>query len=586
MIIRTLFLIFTSALIPINHPSEVNKFDQLLEDFYQDGLELNPFVASVFNSDTRNPEGFEITISDDYRAEFESYYKKYETALSKFNREDLTSEQKTSFDILIWECKINIESNNYPDHLTPINQFWCLPFTVNQQAGGTGAIPFKTIEDYENWLKRLDQFILWCDLAISRMKEGIEANYVLPKVLTEKMIPQYTALASGLAKDHFFFGPIKNLPEDLSPESKERISDLYEKMIAEKIIPAFSRLLNFLQDEYLLNARDSHGLSDLPGGAAYYNYLIKVQTTSEFTADEIHDIGLSEVARIRGNMKEIMKQVEFDGTLLDFFEHVKNNPKLMPFDSPDQVLRNFEAIHTRIQPRLKELFDIDINIPFEIKRVPKYLEATASPYYTPGAADGSRPGTFFVPVPEATKYNTYTDESLFLHEAIPGHHFQTSVAVEMPNSPEFRKYLWYGAYGEGWGLYSESLGKELGLFQDPYQEFGMLSLEMHRAIRLVVDTGIHAKKWTREQAIEYSLQNEALSLQVITSEVERYMAWPAQALSYKIGQLKIQKLRLQAEEELGSKFDPKEFHNQVLGSGAVPLTILEERIDSYIKSNK
>lgn len=586
MTTKFLFIAILSFALPTSHLMEVNKFDLLLEEFYQEGLELNPFIATVFNSDNRNADQFEITISDNYRDKFVKYYQKYQAALSKFNRENLTVEQKVSFDILDWECKVNLESVKFSDYLTPINQFWSLPFTVNQQASGGGNVPFNTTHDYENWLKRLDQFVLWVDLAISRMEEGIEVNYVLPKVLVEKMIPQYTSLAKGLAKDHLFYGPIKNMPENFSPDSRTHLSNLYEEMITEEIIPAYNRLLIFLQNEYLPKSRETHGLSDIPGGAEYYKHLIKVQTTSEFTPDEIHEIGLNEVARIRKKMMEIIEQIGFTGTLLDFFDHVKNNPKLMPFDTPEQVLKNFESIHARMLPRVNEIFDIEINIPFEIRRVPKYLEASASAYYTSGEVDGSSPGIFFVPVPDVTKYNTYSDESLFLHEAIPGHHFQVSVALEMSNSPEFRKYLWYGAYGEGWGLYAESLGKELGLFQDPYQEFGMLSLEMHRAIRLVVDTGIHAKRWTREKAIEYSLQNEAWPREIITSEVERYMAIPAQALSYKIGQLKIRELRLKAETQLGNKFDLKEFHNQVLGSGAVPLTILEEKINAYIKNKK
>jgi len=395
MTIKFLFITILSFTLPTSHQIEVNKFDQLLEEFYQEGLELNPFIATVFNSDNRNADQFEITISDDFRDKFVRYYQKYQSALLKFNREDLTAEQKMSFDILDWECKINLESTKFSEHLTPINQFWCLPFTVNQQANGAGAVPFKTVADYENWLKRLDQFVLWIDLAISRMEEGIEVNYVLPKVLVEKMIPQYTSLAKGLAKEHLFYGSIKNMPKNFSLENRTYLSDLYQTMISEEIIPAYNRLLIFLQNVYMPNSRESHGLSDLPGGAEYYKYLIKVQTTTE-----------------------IMRQVNFSGTLIDFFNHVKTNPKLMPFDTPEEVLKNFESIHSTIQPHLNELFDIDINIPFEIRRVPAYLEASASASYSPGAVDGSRPGIFFVPVPDATKYNTYSDEALFLHEAI------------------------------------------------------------------------------------------------------------------------------------------------------------------------
>lgn len=586
MITRILLLAVMSTVLPLNHQHQSNRFDEVLEEFYQDGLELNPFAAAVFNSYTKYTDQFENTISEEYRKRYVDYYKKYQQALSKFNREALTPEQQVSFDVLTWECEINIASASYPDYLTPLNQFWCLPFMVNQQAAGTGAIPFKTVEDYEDWLKRLDGFAQWIELAIRRMQEGIAQKYVLPKALVEKMIPQYSSLAAGDAQKHLFYGPIKNMPESFSSQDKERLTGLYKSAISGKIIPVFSKLLNFLKEEYLPNSRSTHGLSDLLGGPEYYNYLIKVQTTSDLTADEIHEIGLAEVSRIRAQMTQIMGRVGFDGTLLQFFDHVKDHEQLMPFETPEEVLENFKSIHARMQPYVKELFDVNVQIPFEIRRVPKYLEASASPYYNAGSADGSRPGIFYIPIPDATQYNVYSDESLFLHEAIPGHHFQASVALEMTGAPEFRKYLWYGAYGEGWGLYAESLGKELGMYKDPYQEFGMLSLEMHRAIRLVVDTGIHARKWTREEAIEYSLQNEALSEAVITSEIERYMAWPAQALSYKVGQLKIQELRTLAESELGTKFDPKQFHNQILGLGAVPLQVLENSIKAYIDRSK
>ena len=582
MLVRFLFLTILSVALPSNQYDQGKEFDQLLEKFYQEGLQLNPLAATVFNSDNRYADQFEITISDEYRQNFRAYYQKCAEALNGFNKKDLNSDQKISYEILRWECQVSLEGLKYPDYLTPINQFWSLPFMVNQQASGTGAVPFKTLEDYNNWLKRMEGFTAWIDLAIERMREGIEKKYVLPRILVEKMIPQYTALSAGAVKDHLYYGPIRNLPEDFSESEKTQITEAYEQTIQNKIIPAFARLQKFLQETYLAKARGSYGLSDLPNGLDYYNYLIKVQTTTSLTADEIHKIGLSEVKRIRTKMMTIKDQVGFEGTLLEFFDYVKNKDELMPFKTPEEVLKNFEAIHQKMEPQLKEQFNVDIKIPFEIGKVPAYLEASASPYYVPGAQDGSRPGIFYVPIPDASKYNTYSDESLFLHEAIPGHHFQASVAVENTNTPKFRKYLWYGAYGEGWGLYAESLGKELGLFQDPYQEFGMLGLEMHRAIRLVVDTGIHAKGWTREEAIDYSLDNEAFSKEIVTSEVERYMAWPAQALSYKIGQLKIQELRLIAEKKLGKRFNIQEFHNVILNTGAAPLKILEENIKNWV----
>ncbi len=578
------YLVLT-ILIPLTAFSQQQDFNKLLEDFHEEGLQLSPFAATLNTGDSRNNDKFELDISDEYRNDFVSYYQKYKTALEGIKRSELSADQQVSYDILLWECDINIDGAKYPTHLMPLNQLWCLPIIVGQQASGQGAVPFKTVEDYDNWLKRLDSFVLWIELAIERMKEGIQSGHTLPKALTEKVMPQYTSLAKGKPTDHLYYSPAKNIPEAFEKVEKRKIEKAYSAKVENDLIPAFKRLSDFLLNEYLPNSRTSHGISATPNGLEYYNYLIKVQTTTTLKADEIHAVGLSEVARIRGEMMKVKNQVGFKGSLIEFFNHVRNNPDLMPFKKPEEVLNNFTEIYQKIKPRVEELFDLEINIPFEIKRVEAFREASASVHYVPGAADASRPGIFYVPIPDATKYNTFSDESLFLHEAIPGHHFQASVALENTEVPTFRKFVWYGAHGEGWGLYCESLGKELGLFSDPYQYFGMLSMEMHRAIRLVVDTGIHTKGWTREKAIKYSLENEAVAEATIISEVERYMAWPAQALSYKVGQLKIQELRTKAEKQLGNRFDIKGFHTTIIESGGLPLKILEEKINSWIERN-
>ena len=285
-------------------------------------------------------------------------------------------------------------------------------------------------------------------------------------------------------------------------------------------------------------------------------------------------------------MEKVKTQVGYKGDLKSFFDYVRNNKDLMPFSTPEEVIANFNAIHERMKPQLERLFDLKPKTPFEVRRTEAFREKSASAEYNSGSLDGTRPGIFYTPIPDAKTYNVYSDESLFLHEAIPGHHYQISLTQESTELPDFRKTLWYSGYGEGWALYCESLGKELGLYTDPYQYFGMLGAEMHRAIRLVVDTGIHSKGWTREQAIQYSLDHEAESEEGIISEIERYMANSGQALSYKIGQLKIQELRAKAEQALGDKFDIRQFHNQVLETGCVPLAILEDKIDGWIASKQ
>ena len=337
---------------------------------------------------------------------------------------------------------------------------------------------------------------------------------------------------------------------------------------------------------YLEQGRATSGVSDLPNGDDYYSHQIKKFTTTNMTADEIHELGLKEVARILSEMEAVKKEVGYEGDIISFFDFVRTNKDLMPFKTPEKVIHNFNEIHDKMKPQIDKLFDLQPTTAFEVRRTEAFREASASAEYNPGSLDGSRPGIFYTPIPDATKYNVFSDEALFLHEAIPGHHFQISLQQENKELPSFRKTLWYSAYGEGWALYCESLGKELGLYTDPYQYFGMLSMEMHRAIRLVVDTGIHTKGWSREQAIKYSLKNEAESEASITSEIERYMAMPGQALSYKIGQLKLLELRAKAEKELGDKFDVAQFHNQVLESGCMPLALLETKIDNWIASIK
>jgi uncharacterized protein (DUF885 family) len=339
-------------------------------------------------------------------------------------------------------------------------------------------------------------------------------------------------------------------------------------------------------DEYLEAGRNSNGFDAYSFGKDYYKYAIRRYTTTEMTAEEIHQLGLSEVARLRSEMEHIKKQVGFNGDLNDFFDHVRTRNSLMPFDDAQQVIDNFNAIHDKMKAKVDALFSLQPKTAFEVRRVEAFREKSASAHYNPGSLDGTRPGVFYVPIPNVKEYNIFSDEDLFLHEAIPGHHFQISLQQENTDLPDFRKTLWYSSYGEGWALYCESLGQELGLYDNPYQYFGMLSAEMHRAIRLVVDTGIHTKGWTREQAIAYSLANEAEPEYAITSEIERYMANPGQALSYKIGQLKILELRDMAEKALGDRFDIKAFHRVILESGCIPLALLENKVNLWVNNEK
>ncbi|MBA6316193.1 DUF885 domain-containing protein [Cellulophaga baltica] len=561
------------------------EFDSLLENYFEESLKLYPLNATS-QGDVRYNDILPNFLSDEFIASENKFYSDYKQKLAEVNEELLTSSQQMSKDILLWECDRNLERLGFREELLPINQMWTMQLMMGQLASGASSQPFKTVADYDNWLKRLDAYTTWLASAKVRMEEGMKTGHVLPKSLVLKVTPQLKDMTERDLEKHLFFSPIKNIPESFSDIDTGRLTEAYSAMISEKIIPAYQDLYDFMNTEYMAAARTTSGIEGIPNGKEYYDYSIKLYTTTDMTADEIHQLGLSEVARISSEMEKIKKEVGFEGDLKAFFDFVRSKKELMPFTSPEQVIENFKVIHEKMKPQVDKLFGKQPKTPFEVRRTEAFREASASAEYNPGSIDGTRPGIFYTPIPDVTKYNMYSDEDLFLHEAIPGHHFQISLTQENKELPKFRKTLWYSAYGEGWALYTESLGKELGLYTDPYQYFGMLGAEMHRAIRLVVDTGLHSKGWTREEAIEYSLANEAESEAGITSEIERYMANPGQALSYKIGQLKIIELRTKAEKELGDKFDIKEFHNQVLETGCVPLALLENKINSWISNSK
>lgn len=563
-----------------------SNFNKMLDNYYEEGLMLNPLNAT-FSGDNRFNNNFPNFLSDEYGAELKNYYTNYKNEASKFENSTLTETEKMSKDVLLWECNINLETLTFKNSLYfPIDQMWTVNLVMGQLASGKSAQPFKTVEDYRNWLERVDGFVIWLNSAENRMKEGLAENYVLPKSLIVKIIPQLKAMTEPNLEKNLFYSPINNFPDNFSEEEKKSLTEAYSQMVSEKIIPAYQSLYNFMSGDYLDKGRNTTGIADTPNGEAYYKHQIKLYTTTEMTADEIHNLGLSEVARISAEMEKVKQQIGFKGDLKDFFNSVRSNKQLMPYNDPQQIIDHFDTIYETMKPQLEALFDTKPKTLFEVKQTEKFRESSASAQYNPGSLDGTRPGVFYVPIPNASEYNIYSDESLFLHEAIPGHHYQISLTQENDELPMFRKTLFYSGYGEGWALYSESLGKELGLYTDPYQYFGMLGAEMHRAVRLVVDTGMHSKGWTREEAIKYCLENEAEPEAGIISEIERYMANPGQALAYKIGQLKILNLRHKAENALGENFDIGEFHNQVLETGCIPLKLLETKMNKWIDAQK
>jgi uncharacterized protein (DUF885 family) len=575
--------------------SKAELIDNVFEEYYKFKDRINPIEATKGGNYEYN-DYIANYISDDYQKDLKEQYTYFLNILSNIDQTQLSETDLLSMKVMKWDCEVKLEGlnnaivtmaspiYNLPSfELMPLFQIQSLHLYVAQLAAGGSVQPFKTVEDYDNWLNRVDDYFAFLDTCIEKMKKGMSKGIVAPKVLTEKMIPQMDEFITKNVQEHLFYKPILSMSDDINQDERNRIATDYSNMIANKLKPKYTQLQQFLVNEYLPACRETDGIGALSNGPETYNYLIKLHTTTNMIADEIHELGKSEVARILVEMETAKNKMGFDGDINAFFEFVRNSPKQMPFTEPQQVIDNFTEIKSRINNRFNEVFDLKPKADFVVRRTEAFREASASAEYTPGTKDASRPGIFYVPIPDVKKYNKYAAEALFLHEAIPGHHYQLSLQQENTELPEFLHPESLGVFVEGWALYAESLGSELGLYEDPIQYFGMLSMEMHRAIRLVVDTGLHSKGWTREQAIQYSLDNEAESEESVIAEIERYMATPGQALSYKIGQLKIRELRTKAENKLGDKFRLPEFHNQVLNSGSLPLVLLEEKIDNWIK---
>ncbi|HCN84649.1 MAG TPA: DUF885 domain-containing protein, partial [Sphingobacteriaceae bacterium] len=451
-------------------------FANLLQKYYNDKMQLFPLEATA-NGDNQYNNLLPADFTDSYRGQLKFFYARYQTDLQAFDREKLNENDKTSYDIFSYELKMGIEGisqhhlgstvlsdNSY----MPFDQFNGVTLTLGQMGGGTGLQPFKTVKDYENWIQRATAFSAWADSAIVYFRKGIADNYTLPKTLVVKMIPQLQAMISNDAKSSLFYGPVKLMPATFSEADKKRLTTAYVDLINKEIVPSYKKLAVFLQTEYLPKARTTTGINALPGGDKYYAYLVKYWTTTSKTPDEIYKTGLDEVKRIAGEMEKVKVQVHFNGDMKAFFTFMKTDKQFMPYKTPEEVLNAFRSIYARIQPKLKDMYGRVPKSKFEIRQTEAFRAASASAEYYPGLADGSRPGIFYIPILDAKTFNTTSGmESLFLHEAIPGHHYQISLQMENEKLPDFRKYIWYGAYGEGYALYCESMGKELGLYTDP-----------------------------------------------------------------------------------------------------------------------
>jgi uncharacterized protein (DUF885 family) len=565
--------------------AKVKQLDAMYAEYWEENLKLNPITAT-FMGDPRYNDQLPNFLSAESRAKQEEFDKRWLAKAQAIGPDGLEGQARLSYDIFVRDRTLSLESTQFPGWMQPIEQFNNLAGFAAQLGSGTMAQPFATVKDYDNWLARGKVLPAILDQAVANMREGMAKGVVQPRPLMEKVIPQLDALINADPEKTLFWGPVGKMPESFSAADKARITAAYRAMIADGLMPAYVRLRDFIRDEYLPKTRDTVSLSALPDGKAWYAFNVKTQTTTDLTPAAIHDIGLAEVARIHGEMRKVMEQVGFKGTLQEFFKFVSSDKQFQFKDEAD-LLAQYNSLRTRVDAKIPELFSLTPKAPFEIRPIePFRAESAAGGQYFPPSQDGSRPGIFYVNTFNLPTRMNWEMESLYLHEAVPGHHFQIALQQELPELPAFRRFGGETAFAEGWGLYAESLGKDLGIYTDPYQYFGRLQNELWRAIRLVVDTGLHDKGWTRDQVIKYMLENSAASEGESTAEAERYIAIPGQALAYKIGELKILELRDRARAALGDKYDPREFHAEVLRDGSVPLSVLEAKIDRWIASKK
>lgn len=553
----------------------------LLDTYFEQSLQLSP-VSATLVGDNRYNDQLPAEFTDSHRAKMKSLLQGTLDKLHAIDRNGLNEQDRISYDFLDTYATLQLRELDYPFNLIPTDQMWGQHLLLGQFASGGSAQPFKTVQDYDNWLRRIDAMEAWTDSAIVYFRKGISQGITLPRPLVQKLIPQFEALAVSDPKQHLYYGPVKTLPESFSAEEKVRLTAAYTAAITGKVVPMNSRMAAFLKNEYLPKARTTSGYGAMPQGDAYYKLRVEMATTTSKTPEEIYNIGLQEVARIRGEMEALKHSVGYKGSLKEFFQHLNTDPAFKPFKTPEAVLAAFRQIHDKIKPRLKEQFGTEPKTPFEIRQTEAFRAASASAEYN-ASPDNIKPGVFYIPILDATQFTVHSGmESLFLHEAIPGHHYQISLQRENKALPKLRQYdPFSNAYVEGWALYCESLGKDLGLYTDPYQRMGALGDEMHRAIRLVVDVGLHTKGMSREEAIRYMMDNEPISEQGATAEIERYMSGPGQALGYKIGQLKIRELRTKYAQQLGSRFRVADFHTEVLKDGSMPLSTLEAKLDRW-----
>jgi uncharacterized protein (DUF885 family) len=565
--------------------ARVNTLNRILDEYFETSLKLNPLFASSIG-DHRYDAELPVTLSDDHRAKETAAITEALNQIHRLGCKDLP--ESDLYNCLTFETELRNELDLLTvdlDYLMSFNQFSSFFLDFAEIASGSSYVTFDTEADYRNFLARMKKMPAMLAETESKMKEGLNRHIVIPRALAVKAIKQLKNILPAKQEESVFYKPVAHFPVSIPEGVKKDLTLEYVKTIGDTIYPAYTRLLQFVEKTYLPKTRKTSGISSLPGGNRYYLALVKNHTTTALSPDAIMGIGLKEVERITHEFEALKKELQFHGTLVEFFKSLRTNKALYPFTTHESVLEAYSQIHKTLLSHIPEHFHLVPKAKFEIREVEKFKAETAGESYQNPSEDGKRPGIFWVPIPDPAKYPKKSMEALFLHEAIPGHHFQISIQQEL-DLPRYRKFNGNNAFVEGWGLYAESLGSELGLYQNPYSRIGRLEYEMHRALRLVVDTGIHWKGWSRERAIDYCLSHEPMGKADIIAEVERYMAIPGQALAYKLGELKIQELKKLARAELQGKFSEPEFHDEILEDGPLPLSVLETKIKNWIERSK
>jgi uncharacterized protein (DUF885 family) len=562
--------------------NEEQRLTQLIEQYAKESYEFNPFGATFQGLPGYNDQ-FSPAISEQNSRKRDAFERKYLSMIRTTNTTKLTSQHLITYKMFERQRLMAIEASLFPFERLPINQMSGMHNFFAQLGSGESAQPFNSEQDYRDFIERSKGFAQWMDSAVVSMRKGIAEGVVLPKPIVDKILPQLEIHFVRDIKASVFYQPLNNLPKDLSHKAKQQLIADYETNITSVIIPSYRKVHSFLAEEYSQFARRSFGLSALPNGKKWYEFMIKTHTTLPLNAQEIHQFGLDEVSRILNEMERVRAEVQFDGELPQFFEFLRSDPQFY-FEKPEQLVNAYQQVKMKIDATLPKLFEVFPKADYVVKPVPSFqAKSSAGAYYSSPAPDGSRPGVFFINTYNMKSQPKFLMETLSIHEAAPGHHFQIAIQQEIEGLPNFRKYGGLTVFNEGWALYAESLGRELGLFTDPYMWYGRLVDEQLRAMRLVVDTGLHAFGWSRDQAIDYMMANSSMARSDVEAEVERYIVTPGQAVAYKIGQRKIRQLRELGEKRLGKKFDIKKFHTQILLDGSLPMPLLEEKIKKWIE---